>query len=376
MKNRIEFGEYVSNQITEQLVLECLKTGNITVGAKTKLLEEKFAKLFNYKHSVSVSSGTSAGIAACMCLYENPEIKPGDEVICPALSFISTANSIRAAGFKPVFVDVRHDMNIDETLIESKITEKTRAINVVNLMGRPAKLDMIQRLAKEYNLMVIIDNCEGYGCSLHGKFSLDYGDLETSSHYVGHLLTGAEGGFVSTNDKNLSDVIYSVRSHGRRPNDLYFDHSRYGLNLKPSDIHACLILGQVDNFWHIFNRRRDNLILIRKSLERFEDIAWFTDEDRYATNCPHGFSMTLKPKYNHLLDNFKQHLTQSSIHWKRNFGAMPDHQCFGYLNQTGQFPIATYIGNHGIHIGCHYYLSNEDIYYIIEKLTEFFKGIR
>lgn len=368
---RIEFGKFVASQSSKDHVMECLESGWVSLGPKTKQFEEKFAALFGYKHCKAVSSGTSAGIAACMTLYDLKGANPGDEIICPALSFIATANAIRAAGFVPRFVDVGDDMNINTDLIEEAITSRTVAIKAVSLMGKPAKWERIREIADRHNLVLINDGCESYGSKRLGKHALEYCDMETSSHYVGHLLVGAEGGTVMTNDPKIDSLICSVRSHGRDGNSLYFDHLRYGLNMKPSDIHSALLLGMVGDFWGIFDKRRENVRFLRGGMVGLEGVADFTEEEEGDVNCPHGFSVTLVPKFAHHLEKFKKHLDDCSIHWKRNFGAMPDHPAFSHLGQTGKFPNATRIGNTGIHVGCHYYLSDDDLEYMVTSIRSF-----
>lgn len=369
---RINFGEVRIGDVARRHIKECLDTNWVSLGPKVRLLEKNWRDLFNYPYARAVSSGTSAGTACCMALYDYGA-KEGDNVIVPALSFIASANAIRMAGFKCNFVDVRHDMNIDESLIEAAINENTRAIKVVNLMGKPAKLDKVQEIAKKHNLKVIIDACESYGCKYKGKFALEYGDMETASMFIAHIAVAAEGGMVSCNDEKLDAVIHSIRSHGRDGDNAYFDHLRFGANFKQTDIHASIALESVENFWTTFNKRRENYKFIRKELVGFEDIAWFTEEDEGDINCPHGFSITLK--YNRNPEAFQKFLDDSSIQWKRNFGSMADHGAFAFMEQAGKFPVATYIGNHGLHIGLHAYLTDEDLVYLASKLKEFLSSL-
>src|SRR6185503_1453303 len=132
---KIKFGEIKISPSTEMHLAECIKSNHVTMGPKTELLEKKWSDLFGHDYTVAISSGTSACMAANMALYDFGA-KPGDEVIVPALSFIATGNSIRAAGLTPVFCDVKEDLLIDESLIERLITNKTRAIMPVALMGK------------------------------------------------------------------------------------------------------------------------------------------------------------------------------------------------------------------------------------------------
>lgn len=374
MTKKIEFGELRITDLAKKYVQECLDKNWVSIGDKTRLFEEEWKNLFGYKNTVMVSSGTSADIAACLALYDMGA-KPGDFIICPALSFIATANSIRAAGFTPLFVDVKKEtLQLDETLLERYINSKGIAgIMVVNLMGKPCRLDTISDMARSKDLPLIVDNCEAYGSTLNDKFSLEYADFETTSHYIAHIICCGEGGTVSTNRDDLADIIRSVRSHGRQPNSLYFDHVRYGLNLKPTDLHASIGLGEISDFWKIFKRRKENLYKFREAVDGLEHIAYFVEEDENAVNAPHGFSMTLKEEYANTrnFNKLTQFLEERGIHWKKNFGSMAHHSAFKYLEYSpNTLKNAQYIGDYGLHIGCHYWLSDDDVAYIQESLRE------
>ncbi len=377
---KINFGELRINDITRKHINECLDSNHVTLGPKVKLFEEKWAKLFDYPYATAVNSGTSAVMSACMALYDYGA-KPGDYIICPALSFIASATAIRAAGFNPLFVDVKLEtLNIDESKVEDLIkSHYPVAILAVNLMGKPARLDILADLAHKYNMKLIVDNCEGYGSKLQGKFSLDYADFECTSHYVAHIVCSVEFGFVCTKTERDNNLIKSIRSHGREPDSLYFNHLRYGLNLKPTDLHACVGLGEIDDFWTMFNRRKDNLYNFRDVLKSpvFSQKAYFVEEDEGDTNAPHGFSITIKPGITAFQENKYDKINQltkclddAGIQWKKNFGSIPHHKAFRqhYDVQPHAFSNAQFIGWNGIHIGCHYWLSDEDVNYVGDTL--------
>jgi dTDP-4-amino-4,6-dideoxygalactose transaminase len=336
--------------------------------------EEKWRETFGYKHARAMSSGTAALTACCMALYD---FAPDDdnEIICPALSFIATANAIRAAGYTPKFVDVKLEtMNIDEDKIEEAIGPQTAGIVVVNLMGKPAELKKIWNLAESLGLYVICDNCEGYGCTHHGKYSLEYADMEVSSHYAAHLICCGEGGVASTNNDLIDESLESIRNHGREAGSDYFDHARWGMNFKMSDLHAAVALGGIEDFWKVFERRCLNVFYLRECMRGLEDKAWFKEEEPHDVNCPHAFSITLKPPYKDRIGDFQKWLDIASIHWKRNFGCIPKHEAFAY-REWGSFPNAEYIGDHGIHVGCHQYLSDGDLEYLGGTIKKFLEEI-
>ena len=374
-KKTIEFGELRISKLAKKHIKDCIKRDWVSIGPKTKLFEEKWQNLFGYNHTVMVNSGTSADTAACMALYEYASLRQGDYIICPALSFIATANSIRAAGFEPLFIDVdKETLNIDVSQIEGAIEKygsKVGAIMSVNLMGKPCRLDIIQDICRKHGLIHIVDNCEAYGSKIKGKYSLEYADMETTSHYIAHIICCGEGGTVSTNSKSLANQIKSIRSHGRYPGSADFDHIRYGLNLKPTDLCASIGLGEIDTFHEIFKKRKKTLYKFSEATQEFKDMAYFVEEDEDAVNAPHGFSITLKPKYKDQIQKLKKYLTKVNIHWKKNFGSMKEHKAFdNYGEKYGDCSNAIYIGNYGIHIGCHYWLSKADKDYVCHHLKK------
>lgn len=371
---KIKFGEIKVNELSRRHIEDCLVRNHVTMGPKTALLEKKWGSLFKYEYAIAVASGTAACMAANMALYDLGA-QPGDEVIVPALSFIATANAVRAAGFTPVFCDVKDDLLIDETLIDSLITARTRAIMPVALMGKPPKMDKIRKLADDRGLTVIVDGCESHGSTYQGKYMGFWGDAVVYSCYAAHILFSCEMGFVCTNDQVIASAAESIRSHGRKPGCLYFDHLRYGLNLKPTDLHASIGLGNVDQFWEIFNKRKDNWYFLRDGLADLSDFFWFSDEDEDATTSPHGFSLTVKPGTKISCKGLTNAFDQAGIDWKRNFGSMPtQHACFSYLgHRLGEFPRAEYIGENGVHVGVHHYLSEEDLATIVNTVRSYVK---
>lgn len=366
----IPFGKIIIGDIAKQHIKECLDNNWISEGSKVKLFETEWGKLFDYPYNVAVSSGTDACIAACLALYDYGAHR-GDEIIIPALSFIATANAVRAAGFIPVFVDVKKEtLNIDEDLIEQYITKKTRAIMVVHTMGKPCNLYKIKEIVDKYKLILIQDCCENPGSQYKGQRVGAIGHMAAFSFYAAHLICCGEGGMVSTPYSDFADSLKSVKSHGREINSLYFNHVRTGLNLKMNDLEASIGLEGVANFWDIFWRRHDSMVIIRSGLDKFSDKAWFSDEDEGDINCPHGFSITCKEP--NRIVQLKNCLDKAQIEYKRNFGSIPtQHKAFDDMGyQLGNFPNAEYIGDNGIHIGLHPYLTDEDIFFILNTIIE------
>jgi len=373
---RIEFGDLKLDERVEKNFQDVLRTSIVSTGVKVKEFEEKWGRLFDYKYNVSMSSGTSADIAACMTLYDFGA-KRGDEIIVPALAFAATGNSILAAGFKPVFVDIeRKTLNINPNLLEKKITKKTKAIMVVHTMGKPCNMNAIGDITKRHNLKVIEDCCEAYGATYNKKFVGNFGDVAAFSYYVAHLICCGDGGMASTNNPEIFNLLKSVKSHGRSPDSIYFDHPRLGLNFRMNELVASVGLPQIDDFWKIFKKRKDNLNYLLDKTKDLEEFAYFNSEGINEVVNPHAFSVTLKdPGYN--AKKLYKFLEDNSVKCKRNFGSMPtQHKAFEFLgHEFGEFPEAEYVGDNGFHFGVHQYLSKEDLDYVIELLHNYFKKL-
>jgi dTDP-4-amino-4,6-dideoxygalactose transaminase len=369
---RIEFGELRIGEVAKRNLLHVCETNWASGGPKVKELEQKWSDLFDYEKSVAVSSGTDGCINACFSLYDLKNAKRNvSEVIVPALSFIATSNSVRAAGLVPKFVDIKKEtLNIDEIKLEEAINENTVAIMLVHTMGRMAEMDVICDIAKKHNLLVIEDACEAHGAKFKDKFVGHWGDMSIYSFYVAHLVCSGEGGMISTNREDVAKLLTSTRSHGRPFDSLYFDHQRSGLNSKMNDLEASLGLEAIEVFWDTFWTRHAFMKQMRESCVGYEDVAWFSEEDEGNINCPHGFSITCKKEG--AIEIVKETLDKYNIHHKRNFGSIPTQQvAFGDMGYNlGEFPEAEWVGNNGVHIGCHQYLSEDDMKRICTALQE------
>ena len=370
--NRIEFGELRIGTTARNNLMDVCDTNWASGGPKVKEFEKKWGRLFDYRRNVAMSSGTDGVINACLALYDirNAE-RNKSEVIVPALSFIATSNGVRAAGLVPRFVDVKKEtLNIDESQIEDAINENTVAIMPVHTMGRMAEMDVICDIAKRHNLTVIEDACEAHGAKFKDKLVGHWGDMSIYSYYIAHLVCCGEGGMVSTNDDYIADVLSSTRSHGRPFNSIYFDHQRTGLNSKMNDMEASIGLEAIDVFWDTFWTRYSFVEKMREATMGFEDVAWFSEEDNGNVNCPHGFSVTCKNEDK--ICKVIEVLSRYNIHHKRNFGCIPtQHGAFADMGyKLGDFPNSEWVGDNGIHIGCHQYLTEENIERICKALKE------
>jgi len=372
---RITFGELRIGNTARNYIQRALDNNWVSEGENVKEFEQRFAAKFGYKHAVATSSGTDADIVSCASLYEFGA-KRGDEIIVPALTFVASANSILAAGFVPKFVDIEvATLNIDPDKIEAAITNKTRAIMAVHLMGKPAAMDPILRIAKAHKLMIIEDACEAHGATYKGKVVGSIGDMGTFSFYAAHVVVAGEGGMIVTNNDQIDRVARSVKSHGRPFGSIYFDFQRIGFNSRMNELTAAIGLEGLEQFEATFNKRKDNLYKLLELTRDLADYCYFIQEEKYEKVSPHAFPIVLKNK-KYDCAKLYNYLESKGIQGKTLFGSLPtQHQAFKFLGyQYGQFPAAEYVGENGLHFGIHQYLSEDDLVYISDTLKEYFRG--
>ncbi len=373
-KFRVTFGHIEVGATARKYLNDALDRNWVSEGANVALFEKRFSDLFGYKHSIATSSGTDAGIVAMAALHDLGA-KRGDEVITPACAFVATANCILAAGLTPKFVDVELDtLNINPDLIEKAITPRTRAIQVVHTMGKPCKMGPIMEIAKRHNLHVIEDSCEAHGASLNGKVIGSFGSMSLFSFYAAHMICAGEGGIISTANDELNALCRSIRTHGRRGGQLYFAFDRIGFNSKMNDMEAAIGLEGLDNFQNTFSVRREHLKSLWKSLSKFEDEFMIYPDGPGEVTCPHAFPLVFRDA-NRSMDDFYQYLENSGIQCKNLFGSLPtQHTAFSFLGyKLGDFPVSERIGKTGLHFGVHQYLKKDDIDFIVDTVSSYFK---
>ena len=371
---RIAFGDLKIGDVARKYIQRALDDNWVSEGKNVAEFEQKFAERFGYKHAIATSSGTDADMVACATLYDFGA-KRGDEIIVPACTFVASANSILAAGFIPRFVDIEVEtLNIDPSKIEAAITDKTRAIMVVHLMGKPCEMDTILEIARARNLKIIEDCCEAHGATYKGRVIGNIGDMGAFSFYAAHVVVAGEGGIIVTDDNEMARVARSIKSHGRPFNSIHFDFQRIGFNSRMNELTAAIGLEGIQDFDETFNRRKQNVYTLLDSTKELSDYCYFIKEDSYEKVSPHAFPIVLKDgKYDR--DKLYQYLESRGIQCKTLFGSLPtQHQAFQFMDYNcGQFPVSEYIGENGLHFGIHQYLSDDDLLFISDTLKGYFK---
>ena len=196
----------------ENAVLEVLRSGWLTMGEVTQAFEQELAAFVGAKHAFAVNNATAALHLACLAVG----VGEGDEVIVPSLTFVATANAVRYTGAKAVFADIESEdwLSICPRSIEEKITERTKAIEVMHYAGFACDMPEILRIAEKYNLAVIEDAAHAIGASLEGKALGTWGNVGCYSFFGNKNLTTGEGGMLVTDDNDLAEKVRILRSHG------------------------------------------------------------------------------------------------------------------------------------------------------------------
>jgi perosamine synthetase len=244
-------GPYLGER-EEELVLEVLRSGRLSLGPTIDRFEELVAERVGAPYAAAVSSGTTGLHLLCVVAG----IEPGDEVITSPYSFAASANCFMYEGGIPVFADIdRRTFNLDPAAVEAAITERTKAIVAVDIYGYPCELDELRAIADRHGLALIQDSCEALGAVYRGAPLGSHGPSCVFAFYPNKQVTTGEGGMVTTHSEEEWHLIRSLRNQGRPEPGGWLEHVRLGFNYRLSDIASALGIGQLERLDEILMRR-------------------------------------------------------------------------------------------------------------------------
>jgi dTDP-4-amino-4,6-dideoxygalactose transaminase len=320
-------------------ILEPLETGWIVQGPKVAEFEKRFSEFTEVKYAIATTSCTTALHLSLVALG----IGPGDEVILPSFTFVATANAIEYSGAKPVFCDINlRTFNMDTNEIESKITQKTKAVIPVHLFGLSADMKPIMEIARERHLRIIEDAACGLGSTYFGKHVGGFGDTGCFSFHPRKAITTGEGGMIVTEDEGLMMTFKSLRDHGASKSDLIRhvdlggsllpEFNQLGYNYRLTDIQGALGAAQMKNASRIIATRIAKAERYHQSLGEEE---WLK-----IPECPLGYIHSYQ-SYVGLLKLSKKNRKQeiSLLNQKRN----------RMMEQLWSKGIAVRQGTHAVH---------------------------
>ena len=261
-KTLLPYGRQWIDEEDIEVVVQVLRSPWITTGPKIAEFEEAFAKLVGAKYAVAVSSGTAALHAAMYAIG----IKPGDEVIVPAMTFAASATCVVFQGGTPVFVDVDPEtLLIDPKQVEAKITSRTKAVIAVDYTGQPCDYDVLRSIADRHGLILVADACHALGARYKGRPVGTLADLNVFSfHPVKHITTG-EGGMITTDNPDFAERMRIFRNHGittdyrqrEKQGSWFYEMVDLGYNYRITDIQCALGLSQLKKLPNWVKRRQE-----------------------------------------------------------------------------------------------------------------------
>ena len=353
-----------------QAAYDTILTGWITQGPKVAEFEEKFTKYTGAKHAVAVSNCTTA-LHLSMIVAG---VKSGDEVICPSMSYIATANCIKYVGATPVFAEVGEDYNIDIEDVKTKITSNTKAILIVHQIGMPADIDAFAQFCKEKNLILIEDAACAIGSSYKGKKIGSHSDLVCFSFHPRKVISTGDGGMITTTNQAFADRMKLLRQHGMSVSDrvrhqssniIFEDHLEVGYNYRMTDIQASVGIKQLEKLDWIVEERRKIAEKYLEGLKNMDCIRLpFESEDKFYN--VQSFSIYLKENCPIERNDLMQALLDLGISSRR--GIMTTHRETAYNSENYFLPISEDLADRSIILPLFVPMNDEDVEFIIENL--------
>ena len=237
-----------------------------------------------YQHS-SFAIGACNGTVTLELALTLLNIGPGDEVIVPAISFISSATAISKVGATPVFVDIQQDsLNIDEMQVQAALSRKTKAVMVVHFGGIPCNIGPISQLCVDHELYLVEDAAHAHGSEQSGRRVGSYGVLSSFSFQNGKVLCSGEGGALLTSREDLAEAARSIVNCGRKAGESFYAHHRLGTNLRMTAFQAAVLLAQFEKLPNQIATRTQNVALLKSLLANNSEIIWQAESPQ-MTQC-------------------------------------------------------------------------------------------
>ncbi len=344
-------------------LLDCVdSTWVSSKGKYIDLFEKEFAKKVGVKHAITTSNGT----VSLHLILEALGIGNGDEVIVPTFTYVASANSVKYVGANPVFVDIdENTLNMDVEKIQERITDNTKAIMVVHMLGNPCDMAAIEILAQKNNLFIIEDAAEALGSEFNTKKAGNLGIAGSFSFFGNKTITCGEGGMVTTNDDELNKKIRSLKNHGQAGSKPYF-HDTLGYNYRMTNMQAALGLAQLENLDKLVKRKIEINQEYRKHLKDLEDsgLIKFQRDQENGLNSYWMTAVVINKKLD--FDNMEKKLRAENIEIKPLF--TPLHQLPFYRDES--HPISEATSENGAILPSGTTLSEEDIKIISSKFRK------
>ena len=359
---------YLSEQFTDiQKILidieNVVKNNSFTLGEEVLEFEKLFGEKINSSYAVSVNSGTDALFLA----LKAAGIKQGDEVIAPSFTFYATISAIVATGATPVFADIKNDFTIDPESIETKVTDRTKAIVPVHWAGRICDMKRIMDMSEKYGLIIVEDACHAYLATLDGTFAGNFGHIGCFSlHPLKNINVWGDGGMVVTRHKSYAEKIMLLRNHGLIDRD-HLDH--FGYNSRLDTIQAVVGKHFMEKIDHIIQKRIENAQYLDKGLRPLKQIN-LPERNEKMKETFQLFSF-LCDKRDFLKDYLNQRGVDAKVHYPIPMHLQLPSRQWGY--KQGDFPVSEYASSHTLSLPVHEFVQIEDLDFMINSVSDFYR---
>src|SRR5688572_13231577 len=344
----------------DQAIQQVIDNSSFIGGQAIRDFESSFAEYIGVKQCIACANGTDS----LEILMKAMGIGKGDEVIVPALSWISTSESVSAVGAKPVFVDIDEFYTIDSSLITEKITSRTKAIIPVHLYGHPANMPAIMQIAGEHNLKVIEDCAQSHGATIENKITGTWGDAASFSFYPGKNL-GAYGdaGAMLTNDIALAKLCRQIANHGQQKKH---DHHIEGRNSRMDTIQAAILNAKLPHLNQWTEARIRIAALYNKM---FKGVKITTPRSRAGAKHVYHLYVIKTEQRSGLQDHLSKKGVQTAIHYPTALPFMPCYASRKY--EPKDFPVSNKIQHQILSLPIFAELTEEQVTYITEQVKAF-----
>tara|TARA_R110000744_G_scaffold22045_4_gene56630 strand:- start:4264 stop:5436 length:1173 start_codon:yes stop_codon:yes gene_type:complete len=361
-----------------------------TMGKEVAQYEKDFAEFFGSKYALMVSSGSTANLLMIASLFftknESLKLKRGDEVIVPAVSWSTTYFPLQQYGLKVKFVDIdRQTLNMDLNKLEAAITDNTRAILSVNLLGNPNDFDRMNEIIADRNIFILEDNCESMGATIDDKQAGTFGVMGTYSSFFSHHIATMEGGCVVTDDEELYHILLCIRAHGwtrnlpkfnkvsgEKSDDTFEESFKFmlpGYNVRPLEMSGALGIEQLKKLPRFIETRRENAKLFQSL---FSNHPYIDIQQETGLSSWFGFSLILNENAPYSRSELVKILTENGIECRPivtgNF--LKNKEVLEYFDYeiAGTLEAAEYLDVHGLFVGNHQNEIEKEIRLLAEIL--------
>jgi perosamine synthetase len=362
LRKPIQVAEISLTEGEIEAAVNVLRSGALRQGKQCDAFEEEFAAYVGAKHAVTCANGSAALHLAYMAF-----LRPGDEVLVPAFTFIATGSMVTAAGGRPVFCDIDPEtFLIDLADAERRITPRTKAISPVHLFGNPCAIDAVQAFAAHHNLRIVWDAAQAHGARYRGRDVGSFGDFVAYSFYPSKNMFVGEGGMTCTDNQEFEHRMRHMRSHGQTGKYL---HTMFGLNYRMTDVEAAIGRKQLERLESMLAARRRNAELLNEGLKAVPGIQpqRITPGGDHAWHqyCIRVDESTFGMDRDALAAKLHEEGIATGVHYPRGLNRQP---IFQELYGDEPLPITDRLATQILALPVHHGLENGDITHIVDSV--------